>query len=147
MTSCCRTASFASCACCSALCLYQALIPWKDRGGKSLSSCCNCCSCCRCYLLTPNSIYHARIVSSCSSNWCNRSQSAPDRSSLQIHRRLSVSRNLDDNKSSKKTVAKIRRARISRCEHRTVTKHASRCRTVIERANQCRTITEAHHEC
>jgi len=27
MTSCCRTASFASCACCSALSLHQALIP------------------------------------------------------------------------------------------------------------------------
>jgi hypothetical protein len=39
MTSCCRTTSFASCACCSALSLYQALIPWKDRGGESLSSC------------------------------------------------------------------------------------------------------------
>jgi len=39
MTSCCRTASFASCACCSAFSLYQALIPWKDRGVESLSSC------------------------------------------------------------------------------------------------------------
>jgi len=39
MTSCYCTASFASCACCSALSLYQALIPWKDRGGESMSSC------------------------------------------------------------------------------------------------------------
>ncbi|CAK9271186.1 unnamed protein product [Sphagnum jensenii] len=37
----------------------------------------------------------------------------------------------------KKAVAKIRRTRVSRCEHRTVTK----------RANRCRTVTEAHHEC
>jgi len=39
MTSCCRIASFASYACCLAFSLYQALIPWKDRGGESLSSC------------------------------------------------------------------------------------------------------------
>ncbi|CAM6004517.1 unnamed protein product [Sphagnum balticum] len=37
----------------------------------------------------------------------------------------------------KKAVAKIRRTRVSQCEHRTVTK----------RANRCRTVTEAHHEC
>jgi hypothetical protein len=37
----------------------------------------------------------------------------------------------------KKTVAKIRRARVSRCERKTVTK----------RASQCRTVNEAHHEC
>ncbi len=43
----------------------------------------------------------------------------------------------DDNKSSKKTVVKIHRTRISQCERKTVTKRPSRCRTV----------TEAHHEC
>jgi len=88
MTSCCRTASFASCACYSALSLHQVLIPWKDRGGESLT------------LANTHALRGQLIL-------------------------------------QKKTVAKIRRTRVRRCE----------CKTVTKCASQCRTVTEAHHEC